>query len=112
MWTFEVNALRVWLDDIGSHVAGDVENLLVVLDGIAQVNGGLVIFFRISETLFFQLDDTSHQGVVQVEPDLRMIAIIIHVIKPPSYPPDWGEDRCRGMGLVIAIPFHPPLRGD
>jgi len=42
--TFEVNSLRVWLDDIGSHVAGDVENLLVVLDGIAQVNGSIVIF--------------------------------------------------------------------
>ena len=77
MWTFQVNALRVWLDDIGSHVAGDVENLLVVLDGIAQVNGSIVIFFRISETFFLQLNDTSHQGVVQVEPDLRMIAIIV-----------------------------------
>ena len=77
MWTFEVDALRVWLDDIGSHVVSDVENLLVVLDGIAQVYGGLVIFFRISETLFFQLNDTSHQGVVEIEPYLGVVTIIV-----------------------------------
>ena len=73
----EVNALRVRRNDVCSHVARDVEYLLVVLDGITKVNRCIVILFRISETLFFQLYNASHQGMVEIEPYLGVVTIIV-----------------------------------
>ena len=77
VWTFEVNILRVWFDDVSSYIAGNIQQSLVVLDGILVVDRSifkLVFFYIIS---FLQVHNTLHKRMIQVELYLRMVCIII-----------------------------------
>ena len=77
MWTFEVNILRVWFDDVSSYIAGNIQQSLVVLDGI------LVVYWSIFKLVFFcvisflQVHNTLHERMIQVELYFRMVCIII-----------------------------------
>ena len=77
VWTLEVNILRVRSDDVGSYVASDVENLLVVLDGVVEVNGCVLKLVFVGEALFLQLDDALHQRMIQVKRYFRVVTIIV-----------------------------------
>ena len=77
MRTFEVDILRVGGNDIGSHVAGDVENLLVVLERVKEIDRRIIKFIFVNVVLLFEVYDPFHERVIEVEPNLRMIAIII-----------------------------------
>ncbi len=74
---FEVDTLRVGFDDVGSHVARDVEQALVVLDGVGVVDRSVGELVLVSVASLLQLHDALHQGVMEVEFDLRMITIIV-----------------------------------
>ena len=77
MWTFEVNSLTVGFEDIGGDVAGDVEHTLVVLDGIVEVYGCILILVFVCEVAFLELNDAFHFRVIEIEIKFRMVAIII-----------------------------------
>ena len=77
MWTFEVDILRVGFDDVGSYIAGNIQQSLVVLNGILVVDGcifKLVFFYLIS---FLQVHNTLHERMIQVERYFRMVCIVI-----------------------------------
>ena len=77
MRTFLVHALRVGLQHVGCHVARNFKDSLVVFDGILVVDGGIGIVFFVGIVAFFQLNDALHQGIVQIESNLRVVGIII-----------------------------------
>ncbi len=81
MRAFEVDILRVGFNDIGSHVAGNVEDALVVLNSIFIVDRSVVELLRVFVVSFLEFYEPFHQRMVQMEPYLRMISIIIsHVL--------------------------------
>ena len=77
VWTFEVNILRVWLDDVSGDVASNFEHTLVVLNSVVEVNGSVLILFLVDEVSLLQFDYSLHLRVVEVELKLWMVGIIV-----------------------------------
>ena len=77
MRTFEVNTLRVWFDDVRSDVACDIEQLLIVLDGVVVVNGRIFILIFIRKVAFFQLNNALHQRVMKMKFQFGMVSKIV-----------------------------------
>ena len=77
MWTFEVDILRVGFDDVGCHIAGNIQQSLVVLDGILVVDWCIFELVFLYVIAFLQVHNTLHERMVQVELYLWMVCIII-----------------------------------
>ena len=78
MRPFEVDALRVGLNDVGGHIARDIEDATVVLDGVFVVHWSIVdAVGGIFVILFAQLHQTLHQRMLKVERYLRMVCIVV-----------------------------------
>ena len=77
MWSFEVNILRVRLDDVSGDVASNLEHTLVVFYSVVEVNGSVGIFCSIHKSTFLQFDYSLHLRVVEVKLKLWMVGIII-----------------------------------
>ena len=77
MWTFEVDILRVGFDDVGCHIAGNIQQSLVVLNGILVVDRCIFELVFLYVIAFLQVHNTLHERMVQVELYLRMVCIII-----------------------------------
>ena len=73
--TFEVYILRVRLDDVGSNVASDLEHTLIVLDGVLEVDGRILIFIFVGEVALLELYYALHFRVIKIEIVLRMVSI-------------------------------------
>ena len=77
MRAFLVHALRVGLDHVACHISGDIENTLVVLDGVLIVDRRIIKLVFVYVAALLELNDTSHQRIVQVELNLWMFCIIV-----------------------------------
>ena len=77
MRPLKVDALRVGLNDVGGHIARDLKHTLVVLDGVLEVDGSFGKILGVGVVLFFQIYDSLHQRMIEIESNLRMIGIII-----------------------------------
>ena len=73
--TFEVYVLRVRLDDVGSDVASDLEHTLIVLDGVLEIDGRILIFIFVGEVALLELYYALHFRVIKIEIVLRMVSI-------------------------------------
>ena len=77
MRTFEVHALGVGRDYVCSHISGDLEELVVVGNGIFEIDRCIFKLFRLGVVALLELDYPLHKGMMQVELEFRMIAIIV-----------------------------------
>ncbi len=81
MGTLEVNVLAVGGNDICRNIAGDVKDSLIVLDCVLVVNGSIGILVFLAIVALLEVNDALHERVIQVEPNLRMVSIIIcHIV--------------------------------
>ena len=74
---FEVYSLGVVGDGGGANFAYDVEHAVIRIHGVVEVDGRVVEAVFVAEVAFFQFDNPLHQGVVQLEPEFRMVCIIV-----------------------------------
>ena len=96
MWTLKVYILRVRLDNVSSHITGDIQDALVVLDGVLVVDGGVSKLVFVCIVALLELNDALHQRMVQVERDLWMVCIIIShnlILAPPRPSPRGGSRK-------------------
>ena len=75
--TFQIDRLTVRLDDVGGHVARNVQHALIVLYRIFVADGSVGKLILVSIALLLQLHDALHQRVIEVELNLRMVGIVI-----------------------------------
>ena len=77
VWTFEVDIFRVGFDDVGCHIAGNIQQSLVVLNGILVVDRSIFELVFLYVIAFLQVHNTLHEGVIEMKFNLRVITIII-----------------------------------
>ena len=77
MWTFEVDILRVGFDDVGCHIAGNIQQSLVVLNGILVVDRCIFELVFLYVIALLQVHNTLHEGVIEMKFNLRVITIVI-----------------------------------
>ena len=94
VWPFKVYAFRVWLNDVCSDIARDVEHTFVVFDSVLVVNGSVFKSIFVCIVALFEVNNAFHQRMVQVELDLWMVGVIVWHNKEsltPSPSPRRGE---------------------
>ena len=77
MRPFQVHALGIRGDDVRCDVPGDFQQAAVVLDAILIIDRSFRILLLFGETALLELDDTAHQGMIEMESDFRMVGIVI-----------------------------------
>ena len=77
MRAFQINGLCIGFNDIGCHIACDVKDALIVLDGILIIYGSIFKLVFVCIVALFEINDALHQRMVQVERYLRMVGIVI-----------------------------------
>ena len=77
MRTFKVHALRIGLDDVGCHIACDIKQTLVVLNGVFKTYWGISEVVLVGIVALFQVNDALHQRMSKIKSYFRMITIII-----------------------------------
>ena len=66
MRAFLVDAFRVRLDDIARNIVGNIEQTLVVFDGIIVVYRCIVELILLCIVSLFELNDPLHERTVQI----------------------------------------------
>ena len=73
----KVNVFSIWLDNVGSNIASDVEHAFIVLDSIVEVDGCILIFIFVGEVALFELYHALHFRMIQIKIILWMVGIIV-----------------------------------
>ena len=72
-----VNALGVGADDLATDLADNVEDAVIVVQGVFEVLRRIVEFVLVREVSLLELDDSLHEGMPEVILELGSLAIIV-----------------------------------